>query len=288
MSAPPSMLTTGEVMLISSDQLESIPPSTDADGGELLGPKIVKLVWVDRGRIRAIRNGWRELLVADGHADHGPNEELRDVHRVFVSAYPASSADIEGAIAEAVSGEQEFQSPLVLTSGDLRLTYDELAVLRATLTAAAPFAAGQFELEQLLGAARNLLTAGWVGTADGVAAELTMRIRETFSTATRGLPPGFLDAQAQRIVVAERQYQTRDLWGRGWLRANFTPVHSRVPFTAYLPKEVGDYLPLFDQFFARVIAHVDLREDQFETHPLALKVCAISRVVDAPLAFTRG
>ena len=88
--------------------------------------------------------------------------------------------------------------------------------------------------------------------------------------------------------MSERCYQYRDLWGRRWLRTTFTPVHSHVSFTAYLPHEVGEYLPLFDQFFARVIAHVDLREDQFETHPLALKVCAIARVVDAPLAFSRA
>jgi hypothetical protein len=285
-SAPPSMLTSQEVMLISSEALESVPPS--ADDTERLGPKIVKLVWVDRKRVRAIRNGWRELLVADGRQGNDDQNELLDVHRVFVSAYPASATDIEGAVAEAVGREQAFQSPLILSSGELRLTYDELAVLRATLTAAAPFAAGQFELEQLLGAARSLISADWLGTADGVAAELTSRIRDTFSTATRALPPGFLDAQAQRIVVTERCYQYRELWGRRWLRATFTPVHSDVPFTTYLPIEVAEYLPLIDQFFARVIAHVDLREDQFETHPLALKVCAIARVVDAPLAFSRG
>lgn len=291
LSAPPSMLTTGEVVMISSDQLESIPPSTDAEGHELLGPKIVKLIWADRSRVHAIRGGWRELLVADEPRQEdgeGRQGELRDVHRVLVSAYPASAIDIEGAVAEAVGREQEFESPLVLSSGDLRLTFDELAVLRATVTAASPFASGQFELEQMLTAAKNMLGATWLRTADGVAAELTGRIRDTFSSATRSLPPGYLEAQALRIVVAERRYQRRDLWGRRWLRAAFTPVHSRVAFVAYLPEDVAEYLPLFDQFFARVIAHVDLREDQFETHPLALKVCAIARVLDAPLAFSRG
>ncbi len=115
-----------------------------------------------------------------------------------------------------------------------------------------------------------------------MAAELTLRILDTFSTATRGLPPGYLEAQASRIVVSERCFQRRELWGRRWIRTTFTPVHSSTPFTAYLPDEVGSYLPLFEQFFTRVIAHVDLREDQFEAHSLALKVCAIARVVDAP------
>ncbi len=286
-TSPPSVLTAGQVVMISSDQLESIPPSTDA---ELFGPKIVKLVWVDRARVRAIQSGWRELLVAESRPDgpNGPQRELRDVHHVLVSAYPASALDIEAAVAEAVGRAQEFQSPLILSSGNLRLTFDELAVLRATVTAAAPFASGQYELEQLLAAAKSLLNAPWLVTADGVAAELTLRIRETFSSATRGLPPAYLESQAQRIVVSERCFQRRELWGRRWIRAAFTPVHSRVAFATYLPDDVADFLPLFEQFFTRLIAQVDLREDQFETHPLALKVCALARVLDSPLAFSRS
>ncbi len=286
-SAPPSMLTSAEVMLIPDAQLESSPPSGYDGDVTRHGLKIVKLVWVDRSRVRAIRNGWRELLVSDArHTEDGPQKELRDVHRVFVSAYPASGSDIEGAVAEAVGQQLEFQSPLILSSGELRVSYDELALLRATVTGAVPFATGHFELEQLLTSARNLITAPWLRTADGTASELTLRIQETFSSAASALPPDFLAAQARRIVVSERCYQLRELWGRRWLRAAFTPVHAHVPFTVYLPEDVGDYLPLFDHFFARMIAHVDLREDQFETHPLVLKVCALARVVDSPMAFS--
>jgi hypothetical protein len=286
-SSRPSLLTGNEVMTISSEMLESVPPSDDS----IHGPKILKLLWIDPRRVRAIRSqpGWQELL--DHHEEHetdrSAHADMRDVHRVLVSAYPASASDVEAAVAEAVGREQEFESPLILSAGELRLSFDELYVLRATVTAAAPFAGQQPELERVLASARELLGTTWLETADGVATELSLRIREAFQNDASGLPPDYLEAQVQRIVVSERRYQRRQVWGRRWVRGSFVPVGARVGFTTYLPEDVAGFLPLFDRFFARLVAQVDLREDQYESHPLALKVLALARVVDAPLAFSR-
>jgi hypothetical protein len=286
-SSRPSLLTASEVMTISSEMLESVPPSDDS----IHGPKILKLLWIDPRRVRAIRSqpGWQELLDHhhDAHeGDRSAHADMRDVHRVLVSAYPASATDVEAAVAEAVGREQEFEPPLILSAGELRLTFDELSILRATVTAAAPFAQ-QPGLERLLGSARELLGTPGLETADGVAAELALRIREAFNVEQSALPPDYLQAQVQRIVVSERRYQRRHVWGRRWLRGSFVPVGARVGFTTYLPDDVAGHLPLFERFFARLIAQVDLREDQYESHPLALKVLALARVVDAPLAFSK-
>jgi hypothetical protein len=50
----------------------------------------------------------------------------------------------------------------------------------------------------------------------------------------------------------------------------------------YLPEAAAKKLPLYQRFKARLIAEVQLAVDQYETHPAALRVLAVGRLVPAP------
>ena len=50
------------------------------------------------------------------------------------------------------------------------------------------------------------------------------------------------------------------------------------PFVGYLPADVGKKLPMFKRFRGRLIAEVNLTEDQYEAAPQALRVLALARV----------
>ena len=99
------------------------------------------------------------------------------------------------------------------------------------------------------------------------------------SAAGRNLPPDFVGAQATRILVQERRFRERRLWGRAWIRAQFTPSGARSSLPAYLPVDAKAALPLDARLDVKVIAAVDVREDAYETHPLCLRIGALSRVV---------
>jgi hypothetical protein len=61
------------------------------------------------------------------------------------------------------------------------------------------------------------------------------------------------------------------------LRALLSKDAAALP--AYLPEALADKLPLVTQMRARLIAEVSASQDQYESHPHALRVVALGRVM---------
>jgi hypothetical protein len=93
------------------------------------------------------------------------------------------------------------------------------------------------------------------------------------------LPVKFLDAHLERVLLEQRRYQKRTVFGAPMLRGLFTPAGSSAALPAYLPESVADKLPLVVQMKVRLIAEATASQDQYESHPQALRVVALGRAM---------
>jgi hypothetical protein len=137
-------------------------------------------------------------------------------------------------------------------------------------------------------------------SAPAVAEGLTKRIEDAFAGGKRVVPPGYLEAQRERALLEQRQYQRRAVFGgkhlRGLLKLGApepapgvrlggpgkAPAGGAVVVPAYLPESLAEELPMYPRFRVRVVAEVRLAADRYETHPAALRAMALARLAAPP------
>lgn len=102
-----------------------------------------------------------------------------------------------------------------------------------------------------------------------------------------------METQRERVLVEQRKYQRRAVFGekhlRGLLRldsaeapppkpaAGKPATSGGVVIPAYLPESTAALLPMQSRFRARFIAEIRLAADPAESHPAALRVLALAR-----------
>jgi hypothetical protein len=175
-----------------------------------------------------------------------------------------------------------FSPPLVLTTGEVTLAFDEREVLKATLGLVAPFAASDKKLKEQCDTTRDLLESPWVATGSAGMAAIAASLRDTFAKAPRGISPASIEAQCERLLLEQRRLQKRTLLGEEWVRAPFVPDGSEHAIPLYLPEAAAKQLPMFARFRARLLAELRLQLDQDETSDSALRAVAIGRLVTRP------
>jgi hypothetical protein len=251
-------------------------------------------LWFDPAMLPRIREhaAWRELLELlappppeiryddEEPPPEEPQEEKdrRDVFNVLVEAEILGEGGLDDSIARAVGPMGAFRPPLALVAGELQLPFDELETLKATVAAASPLAANEKKLKEILETVNELLKTPWLEGSSGVAEGLTGRVKEAFAQSARLLPAGYLDTHSERRLLSQRHYQRRTVLGRPWLRALLTPAAGQPPIPTYLPEDLATLLPMFQRFNARLIVEVHLQQDQYESHPHALRTVALARV----------
>lgn len=260
--------------------VQSIPGPTSSQLRAYLDPPpvaLTKLFWHDGNCVDDLEKQapWDTVI-----AGLPPIKSDRERRRLAVQEVLRRGEPVPiDTIAEVFRGAADdswFAAPYVVSAGEVAVSYDEVSRLRAAITTAMPHADGK--LRQIVSEARELLTLPWLDDAGGIANELVTRIRDAFDSAAADAPPGYLDAQIEHMLVADRAYRYITLWGRNWVRASFTPRGARAGIPAYVSESAANQLPMFSHFEALVLAAVDMREDQYETHPLALRLCALARV----------
>ncbi len=107
---------------------------------------------------------------------------------------------------------------------------------------------------------------------------MTAKLREAFAQGKRAVAPDYLNAHAERMLLEQRAYQRRALFDKKWIRSVMRGAAGAIP--AYLPEEMKDGLPMFRRFPARMLAELDLREDEGEASPRSVRVLALGRVVN--------
>jgi hypothetical protein len=273
-----------------------------ASAGESL-----ELVWFDPESVPRARRkaAWRPILDQLERTPLDPElddpafakdpmhiEERREVFEVLAHA-PAVRADaLDQEVSRCTRDDGKFVPSLVLVSGELELPFDELAALRATLTTVAPLVGSDEALKASVQAAKDFLATPGLMSAPAVAEGLTKRIEDAFAAGKRVVPAGYLEAQRERALVEQRQYQRRSVFGGKRLRALLRvdgadpgppklgrqPAPSSTLVPTYLPEDVADALPMFPRFRVRLIAELRLAADRYEAHPAALRALALARV----------
>jgi hypothetical protein len=201
----------------------------------------------------------------------------RDLAAVLGGGSPVGAAELDELVTEALGAGGTLTPPLTLVAGELELPFDEIETLEAVVAAATPLAAVDPRLKEALDAAAEALKADLRGAPE-VVDGLVLRVREAWSKANRLLPPTYLDAHAERVLLSQRHYQKRELLDAAWIRG---VIHQgggpdgQVP--AYLPASLAKKLPLFKRFAARAVVEALPRQDQYESHPVALRVVALAR-----------
>ncbi|HLM76026.1 MAG TPA: hypothetical protein VK459_25145 [Polyangiaceae bacterium] len=313
----PSTSTPSPTFLPQTPRPEASPPGQSRSA--------VALLWFDPACAPRLarRPPWRALLdhldnrspdvsVDDPALTEDPEviEDRRAVFEVLAAGDATEIDNVAEILAGAAREDRKLVPPLILLEGDLVAQLDELATLRAMIAAMTPFAAGDTALEAALSSASELANARWIEGSSALCAEPLARLREAYARGKRAIPADQLDQKVERVVLEQRRYQCRLLFGDTHIRsllarpaapgalnalnalnakderAEQEAALSRIP--VYMPERLASRLPLFQRFRARLIAEAHPRQDQLDPHPSALRVLALGHVVPPAPPSVRG
>ena len=264
--------------------------------------EIVDLLWFDPAILPKVREHarYKEILAdiapkpkqvsfdddpfEDAIASEEP-EEIKARREIFGVVARGESIDAEGvgeAMAEAVSDDGTFIPPLVLIAGELSFIFDELSQLKSTVAATSPFASSDKKLKETLDTVNEILQTPWIQGSTGVAEGLVQRIKEAFAQGSRSVPASYLDTQTERMLLEQRAFQKRTVFGEPYLRTLLSPLGVQSAIPTYLPEALATKLPMVLKMRVRVLAEACLPQDQYETYPASLKAVAIGRVSPLP------
>lgn len=300
--------------------MEPLPPPSEPEPAPTPRPEIresVELVWFDPECVPRVRRKaiWKPLLDALERTPPDPDlddpafakdpmsiEERREVFEVLARGEARSPDDLQSMLAQCLRDDGKLVPTLALLAGELELPFDELSALRATITTVTPLMQPEeTALKNAVTAGKEFLATPGLMSAPAVAEGLTKRIEEAFAQGKRVVAAGYLEAQRERALLEQRQYQRRSVLGgkhlRGLLRgdppaakqgtsAKAPPAANNPPAPAYLPESLAEELPLFSRFRVRILAEVRMSADRYEAHPAALKVLALARLAPPPKAPT--
>lgn len=229
-----------------------------------------KLIWFDTALASRLRAQRGLLSNADPSGDRSL---ITDALTHGEAAHPEELAQL---VQDAALSDQGFEPPLSLVEGTLEFSFDDVEQLKASITVLRPLAAHDDELREVLDTATHLITASLTPNLGIVAFEHMGRIKEALSRSGRMLPADYLDSHVQRMLIEQRAYKRKTVFGRSWIRAEIQSSTAAVP--AYLPDALAAELPMYRRFAARLLGEVDMREDEYESSPCLVRVCALARV----------
>ena len=268
-------------------------PSATGNGAErrtpLPAPRRHKLLWFDPEKADAVRAvpelgellSDRELrLIEQGLDDQfeGVAKDRGDLFEVLVRAEPTPLGNLQSRVDLATDEHGMFEPPLLVVAGELTFPFDPIQRLRATVTVLTPLSLGDKQLRPLIEEAEELLEASWLEGSHDVADQLVVRLEREAGKGKRAMSPEVLGNKTEKLLLEQRAYQERKLYGASWLRS-LLAERGQPPVVCYLPASLRDSLPLYARFAARLLVELDLREDQAEASPLALKALAVARTL---------
>lgn len=249
--------------------------------------EVIELLWFDPelpGQLRR-HNEWRKLLGAardrprnddDSPSEKAGDKERRDILAIFKQAPSLDAGGLERAVKEATA-DGVFTPPLVVVSGRLEFLFDEVETLKATLVAVRPFAVADERLKETVASAREVLQTPGFEHAGALADSITLKVREAFGDGHEGLPAGDLDTHVERMLLQQRHYQRRTLWGDERIRALLRAGGEPCP--AYLPAAVARQLPPARSLRARLLAELNLLIVSADRAELSMRILALAAIV---------
>jgi len=273
-------------------------PTTDT-GARARAYRVVELLWCDPSYAARIRQHPRfaehiELMderEADFDLDAAASTNAaasREAFEVLANAPVAQASELTRIMREASIGRTKLAPPLLLLEGELALALDDFALLQATLELASADAPDDKTLDESLKSVREVLNKGL--KTGPLVAELRQQVVDAYGRKRRLLPRGELEQYAEQRVMQEHKLAKRFVFGAQHLRALLCPAsaHPRAEPThlpTYFPVGCAERMPLFARFEARLIAELNLAQDQRDAHchPNALRGVALARVMSVSL-----
>ena len=253
--------------------------------------EIFDLIWYDERSLPRIRARWEALVTeldfepAEPGADLGADdaEKARGRHNVFGVLTDGEAIDVSGvarAVRGAVNDRGRFTPPLVLVAGDLRFPFDEVETLRATLVAATPLAGTDKRLKETIDSLNELLQTPYLQGSTGLVEKLLLQLRDQVQQANRALPASYLDGHVERLLLEQRRYQIRKVFGGEFIRAFLAAgAPEETPVPVYLPRHLDQTLPMMSGMKVRVVAEANVQQDQYDASPHALRAVALGRAL---------
>ncbi|MFO0593397.1 MAG: DUF2169 domain-containing protein [Polyangiaceae bacterium] len=212
-------------------------------------------------------------------------EDIKARREIFAVLTRGDAIDAEGvgeSMADAVSDDGTFVPPIVLLSGELSFLFDELAQLKAMVAATSPLSQSDKKLKETLDTVNEILQTPWIQGSTGVAEGLVNRVKEAFAQGNRTLPASYLDTHTERMLLEQRAFQKRTVFGEPHLRTLLSPLGVQAAIPTYLAEGLATKLPMVLKMRVRILAEAHLPQDQYETYPACLKAVAIGRVSPLP------
>ena len=251
---------------------------------------VVDLLWFDAGSAPRIRAAFPAIVDELEFEPVDPKHDLpmddpnasRDRHDVFGVLTRAQGTDGRGlarSMLDSVSDTGRFTPPVVAMAGELRFPFEEVELLGAMVAAISPLVTPENKkLEEALGAAKEVQKTPMLqspSSIEAVVGELREALRQTKRAATSAQ----LDNHIERVLLEQRKYQKRSVFGDEQIRAIFVPSGENMTIPTYLPASLATKLPLVLRMKVRLLAEAHAQQDQYETHSHALRVIALGRVV---------
>jgi hypothetical protein len=207
-------------------------------------------------------------------------EDRREIFEVLARAKRDSSSGVRTAVQNAMRKDGKFVPQLVLLAGELCTPFDELERLKATLTTVQPLMREEDEdLKAAVEHARDFLGMPDLICPPSVLNGFTKRIHDEFDAEALSLVESYLGDETDRVLLDNRLYQKRTVYGAPHLRTLLDLRSDETPIPTYLPEAIAGELPLFQRFKVRLLAEALLKEDQNESSDVALRALALVRVV---------
>jgi hypothetical protein len=252
---------------------------------------VLELLWFDADSVPRMRRNkaWKPILTAleqrpvDRDLDDPAlasepmeMEDRREVFEILAHAPPEEAGGVDRVLDAAVRKDGKFVAQLAMFAGEMELRFDELEALKATVATAAPFVTPADDgLKSAVEAAKEMLEGADELTPPSVADAATKRVRTAFVATKRSVPETHVVDQTDRVLLAQRRYEKRIVFGGQHLR--FLLHTDGIVVPGYLPESLAKKLPMFQRFKVRLVAEVQQQADQYETHHASLRVVALAR-----------
>lgn len=275
--------------------IKPIAPTNTNKFHRLPSNDVLDLLWYDDAFVPRIRANWEELVTeldfepADPRKDLNAEdpEKTRTRHNVFgilTDGEMVEPSGISRVINEAVNQKGRFTPPLTLTGGELRFPFDEVETLKAMIVAMTPFLGSDKRLKEMVDGMTELLKTPYLQGSTGIVDKLVRDLRNQFRESNKSLPSTYLDGHVERLLLEQRRYAIRKVFGGEFIRGLLTVYvsdgfskGSDASIPVYMPKSLDQTLPMLVSMKVRLIVECHLQQDPYDTSPYALRTVALGR-----------
>jgi len=250
--------------------------------------EVVEMLWFDQEATALLRQRFRRLCEElefsppderhDRPASEGKHAQNHHLHfGILTQAIADDGRTLKDTLRAAVSETGRFTPPMVVLRGELTMSFEDTDRLRATAAVVKPIAGEDKKLKAALDQVDELLATPLMSGSNEPVRNVLEHLRKTYGQTKRTLTLDYLNETVERGLLEQRQYARRKLFGGEVIRGELS-VGDKHRVVVYLPEDLERQLPLMTSFEARLVAEAHLRQDQFESHPHALKVITLGRV----------